>query len=149
MGTRRRGPPPPQIQVTEAHFRLLRVFGRNPNAKNMRKKEQDQLWAMMCQGANLPPVDRELTIDAWKRYVSGQSTHSSIAINGDIDPNFTTLGVSYGGAITAAHTTRTSKLLERVIKIWAKSFPSRDAFLNAAQGLCTNIADKVFGGGSS
>jgi len=121
------------------------VFGRNPRAKNMRKKEQDQLWDMMCQGANLPPVDRELTIDAWKQYVSGQSKHSSIAINGDIDPNFTTLGVSYAGTITAAHTTRTKKLLERVTTIWAKGFRSRNDFLNAAQELCTMVADKVYG----
>lgn len=145
MASRRTTTAPPPTPVTEGHFRLLRVFGRNPNAKNMRSKEQDQLWNMMCQGAGVAPIERELAIEAWRKFVSGQSSHSSLAINGDIDPNFTTIGVSFNGAITAAHTTKTKKLLERVAFIWAKSFPSRNAFLNAAQELCTRIADKTFG----
>lgn len=130
--------------VTEAHFRLLKVFGRNPKTKTMKKKEQDQLWLMMCQSAGVPMVEREVTIHVWKDFVKGESKHSSIVINGDIDPNLTTLGVAFKGKISSAHTTKTKSLVGRVIQIWARSFSSRTDFLNAAQELCTQVASRVF-----
>ena len=99
---------------------------------------------MMCQTAHLALVPREEVEEAWKKYVGGQSEHSSIAINGDIDPNFTTLGITYLGKLTSAHTTKTPALLKRVLLIWSKSFTDRIEFLNAAERLCKSIANKTF-----
>lgn len=141
---RRRRRAPPQPQITEAHFRLLQAYGRHPLPKRVSKREQRKVWELMCQSANLPHIDREEVVTAWKAFIGGQSEFSSIAINGDIDPNYTTLGVTYGGKLVAAHTTRTLALLRRVLLIFARSYPSRDAFLDAAEDLSKAIADRAF-----
>jgi len=147
MGKRRRKGPPPGVagQISEVHFRLLQTYGKNPLPQKIGKQEQRKLWQMMCEGASVPHVDRELVVDAWKTYISGTSRYSSIAINGDVDPKLTTLGVAYHGKITAAHTIKTPALLKRVMRIFAKGFESRSDFLAAAERLCISIADKVFG----
>jgi hypothetical protein len=138
-------PHPPQAIVVEGHFRLLREYGRNPLPHRISDREQRELWRMMCQTAGLPHVERERVVEEWKRFIGGQSKQSSIAINGDIDPRYTTLGIAFHGKLSAAHTTKTSKLLERVMKIYARAYPNRDTFLDAAETLCRKIADRVFG----
>ena len=138
---RRRGPPP---QISEAHFRLLKEYGRNDLPGRINVQEQRRLWEMMCQSAGLPHADREQVVEAWKTFIGGQSEHSSIAINGDIDPSYTTLGITYLGRLIAAHTTKTPALLGRVMEIFARSFDSRADFLNAAERLCHKVTTKVF-----
>jgi hypothetical protein len=144
MGKRRRTRPGPPPQISEAHFRLLREYGRNDLPNRISPREQKRLWEMMCQSAGLPIVERERVVEAWKTYIGGQSEHSNIAINGDIDPRFTTLGITYLGKLTAAHTTKTPALLKRVLKIFAKSFSSRAEFLDAAERMCRSVANAVF-----
>ena len=135
----------PQTQITEAHFRLLREFGRNPLQKKANEGHRKDLWRMACQSAHVIFVPREVVIEAWKKYVGGLSAHSGIAINGDVDPQYTTLGVTFGGLITSAHTTKTVSLLRRVMMIYAKTFDSRESFLVGAESLCRKVADKAWG----
>lgn len=142
---KQRRPPPPSTQITEAHFRLLREFGRNPMQKRATDRHRKDLWRMGCQSAQMPYVPRDKVIEAWKKYVGGLSAHSGIAINGDVDPAYTTLGVTFRGLITSAHTTKTVSLLRRVMMIYAKTFDSRATFLAAAESLCGKVADKAWG----
>ncbi len=142
MGRSDRPAPTP---ITGAHFQLLQSFGRSALQRKSRDKDRRKLWALACQSAGLPVIPRDEVIDAWKKYVGGLSEHSSIAINGDIDPNYTTLGVTYRGRITAAHTTKTLSLLRRVIGIFARTFDSREDFLNGAEALSQKTADRIWG----
>jgi hypothetical protein len=148
MGKRRRkakaankGPPP---AVDERHFRLLRAYGRHELPERISRREQEKLWEMMCQSAGVPFAPREEVEQAWKTYIAGQAEHSSVAINGDINPRYTTLGVAYHGKITAAHTIKTPALLKRVLLIWAKSFGNRTEFLNAAERMCKAVAAQIY-----
>jgi hypothetical protein len=102
------------------------------------------MWEMACQSAGLPVVPRDAVIGYWKQYIGGQSRHSSIAINGDIDPKYTTLGIAWEGKLTAAHTTRTTSLLERVLIIFAKCFSSRAEFLDAMEKVSNKVSNKIF-----
>lgn len=86
-----------------------------------------------------------VVVAQWKLFVGGVSKRSGIAMNGDIDPFYTTLGVTWDGNIYAAHTTKTSSLLKRVTGIFAKSFKTREAFLNAIEKISKMTADRVFG----
>lgn len=145
MGRRRRSrPPPPPSAITVAHFNLLRAYGRNHLAKKVSKREAEKLWEIACNTAQIAYVPREQVEEEWKRYIAGQSNYSAIAINGDIDPKFVTLGITYVGVHHSSHTLRTMALLKRVLLIWARCFPNRSAFLSAAERLCQNIAKKIF-----
>lgn len=145
MGNRRRVSRAPPTQITEAHFRLLREFGRNTLQKKAKERHREELWRLSCQSGQVSYVLRSDVIEAWKKYVGGLSAHSGIAINGDVDPVYTTLGVTFRGLITSAHTTKTLSLLGRVLRIYAKTFDSREAFMTGAQALCVRVADKIWG----
>lgn len=134
----------PSLYTTEAHFRLLREYGRNPLAQKISKREQEKLWELLCTTARVQFIPRELVEEEWKRYISGKSEHSGLAINGDIDPEFTTIAFSHHQRLTAGHTTRTTKLLDKILEIFARNHSTKDAFLDAVEFKCKRIADKVF-----
>lgn len=137
------GAPPSAIR--EEHFRLLREYGRSPIVEKMSTKEREVFWATLCNSAMLPPVDHKLVVEEWKRYITGTSNESGVALNNDIDPTMCAIGVSYRKKLTASHTTRTTSLLDRLIALYAKCFPNREAFLDDMQKRTTKIANKFFG----
>lgn len=123
--------------VTEAHFRLLKEFGRNTLQQKLGDREREMMWALSCRQGNVAVIPQEVVVDAWKDYVGGVSQRSGLAINGDINPEYVTVGVTFDNLLTASHTTRTRPLLDRLLKIWRQGFSSDEEFLEAAQRLTT------------
>lgn len=121
--------------VTEAHFRLLKEFGRNTLQQRLSDRERAMLWQISCKQAHVPLIPQDVVIEAWKEYVGGVSRRSGIAINGDVDPEYTTVGVTFDNLLTAAHTTKTKSLLVRLLRIWRRAFDSEADFLEAAERL--------------
>lgn len=111
----------------------------------MHSTEKKKLWEMLCTSARLPVVDHAIVVDEWKKYVGGVSNYSGVALNNDIDPNMTSIGVSFHKKLTASHTTKTTALLDRLIKMYTKCFGSREEFLNQMQARTIKIANKVYG----
>lgn len=122
-----------QVPVTEVHFRLLREFGRSRLRQKVDEEQRREMWRLVCQGASVPYIPHERVVEEWKAFISGESEHSSLALNGDIDPGFTTVGFTYRSALVAAHTTRTRALLRRILGIFRKCFGSDDEYLEQAR----------------
>lgn len=123
--------------VTEAHFRLLKEFGRNTLQQQLGDREREMMWSLSCRQGGVTVLPHEIVVDAWKDYVGGVSQRSGLAINGDIDPEHVTIGVTYDNLLTASHTARTRPLLSRLLQIWRRSFSTDEEFLLAAQKLTT------------
>lgn len=141
---KRRGPGP--ADPTNEHFRLLKEYGRHPLPKQLHtRREREALWQALCQSAKVPYIPREEVEEEWKRFVAGSSKHSALAMNADIDPEFTTVGVSHYNRLVASHTTRTKALLERMVQFFARCHPDRSAFLNSMEFLCQKVAQDTFG----
>jgi hypothetical protein len=132
------GQPPP---ITEVHFRLLREFGRSKLREKIAENERREMWRLVCQGAGVPYVPHEKVVEEWKNFISGESEKSSLALNGDIDPNLTTVGFTYRGALVAAHTTRTKALLRRLMTILRKCFSSDDEYLESVRLLAVEAME--------
>lgn len=122
-------------QVGEGHFRLLRIFGKNVLQKNVSDKERRTMWELACRSAKLAIVPHDDVVEKWRLFVAGESKDSSIAINGDIDPQFVTLGVTYKSKLVAGHTSTTQALLRRLLQIWRRAFDSDEAFLEAVEAV--------------
>ncbi len=121
--------------VTEKHFELLKNFGRAQLQKQLPDKEKEMLWVMSCRTARIAELPLELVVDVWKEFIGGLSKRSGIAINGEYDPQFTAVGVTYDKVLVAAHTTRTPALLERVLRIWRRVFSSDDEFMESVRSI--------------
>jgi hypothetical protein len=119
--------------VTKAHFDLLKNFGRSAVQQNLADKDKETLWRLSCQTARIVHVPLDTVILVWKDFIGGESSRSSIAINGDIDPNYTTIGVTFDRLLVATHTTTTRALLERVLKIWRRGFSSDEDFMESVR----------------
>ena len=130
--------------ITEEHFRLLKQYGRNPLSQQISKREAAKLWEMVCETGRVPHVKHDKVVEEWKRYITGQSRYSGIAINADIDPQLTTLAFTHQERLTAGHTTRTDKLLDKLLELFAKCFPSRESFLNSMEKKCLDTAKKTW-----
>jgi hypothetical protein len=122
-------------QVTKAHFDLLKNFGRSAVQQNLADKDKDTLWRLSCQTARIAHVPLDTVVLVWKDFIGGESSRSGLAINGDIDPNYTTLGVTFDRLLVATHTTTTRALLERVLKIWRRGFSSDEDFMESVRGI--------------
>lgn len=125
--------------ITAAHFDLLKQFGRSSMQKKATARMREELWTMCCHGAKLPVVPLEDCKAAWKDYITGESRYSGLAVNGDIDPNYVSVGFTYQRRTTAAHTTRTEALLKRLLKIYRRTFRDHDAFLRRMETLCWEV----------
>lgn len=134
----------PTSPVTQEHFRLLVQFGRSQIAQDLSTREQEKMWQMSCQTARVPFIDKTTVEEEWKRYITGQSKFSGIAINADVDPNYTTVGIQHNRRLTAAHTTKTKALLKKMLEIFARGHGSRESFLTSVELMCRSIADKTF-----
>ncbi len=121
--------------VTEPHLRLLKEFGKNTLTMRISDKDKEVMWDLASRQARVQHLPREVVVEAWKRYVGGVSIRSGLAVNGDIDPEFTTVGVTYDNVLTASHTTKTRSLIEKLLRIWRRSFDSEERFLEAAERL--------------
>lgn len=121
--------------VTKMHFELLKNFGRSALQRDLSDKDKETLWKMSCQTAKLVYVPLETTIEVWKEFIGGESTRSHIAISGEIDPNYTTIGVTFDRALVATHTTTSRAILRKVLQIWRRSFGSEDEYMEAVRKL--------------
>ncbi len=121
--------------VTEPHFRLLREFGRNTFQQKLSDREREMMWQLSCRQGGVAVLPQEVVVEAWKEYVGGVSKRSNLAINGDIDPELVTVGVTYDELLTASHTSPMRPLLGRLLQIWRKAFASDEEFLEAAERL--------------
>lgn len=122
-------------RITQAHFELLRNFGRWKLREKMSEEHERTTWEVACRTARLPVVSREEVVDAWRTFVTGESDRSSLAVNGDVDPNFVSIGVAWDGKLVAAHTTRTRALLRRVLSIFRRVSFSDEEYLEAVREL--------------
>jgi hypothetical protein len=136
--------PANSVRVSQEHFRLLQEFGRNELQRRVSDTQREQMWEFACQSARLPVIQRKVVIEHWKIFIGGISNRSGIAINGDVDPKYTTIGITWENHIYAAHTTKTTSILKRVLEIFAKTFSDRETFLSAAEQLCRQTADRAF-----
>lgn len=134
----------PTSPVTQEHFRLLVEFGRSPVAQDLSRREKKKMWEISCNSARVPFIEKDVVEEEWKKYITGQSRYSGIAVNADIDPQYTTIGIQHNRRLTAAHTTKTKSLLKKMLEIFARGHDSRDSFLSSCEFLCRSIADKVF-----
>jgi len=129
--------PPPVVGVE--HFELLHRFGRNKYQKSASKIEKDNLWKMSCEAARLPHVPWEQVLEHWKQFLAGQAEHSSLAINGDVDPHLVTVGVCHDKKLWGSHTTRTEKLLEKILEIYSRTFKTPEEFFDSMEKKCKSI----------
>ena len=132
--------PPPTGPLAE-HFRILHNFGRS---KLVQEKHDDltfreEMWRMSCASARLPYVPHADVVAAWKQFIVGHHGDSSLALSGDVDPHFISLGVAFQHKLVAAHTLRTRTLLRQVLSIYARAFPEGNDFLAEVQGLCQEV----------
>lgn len=127
-----------KLKVTKAHFDLLKNFGRSAVQQNLSDKDKETLWRLSCQTARIAYVPLETAVSVWKDFIGGESSRSSLAINGDIDPNYTTLGVTFDRLLVATHTTTTRALLERVLKIWRRGFSSDEDFMESVRSISSS-----------
>lgn len=141
---RKRKPRKPLSPVSHEHFRLLKEYGRNPLTQQITKREGIKLWEMACGSARVPVIPREHVVEEWKKYITGQSKFSGIAINAEVDPQLTTVALTHNERLTAGHTTRTDKLFDKLLELFARCFPNRESFLNAVEFKCGVAANKVW-----
>lgn len=129
------------LPISETHFRLLQSYGRNKLLRRLGEKERLELWRLTCESAGVPHVPRDAVVDRWKAFVSGESRDSSIAVNGDIDPAYVTVGITFREKLVAAHTTRTPALLRRLLRIFRKAHPDEAAYLEAVRELAVSALE--------
>lgn len=132
-------------QIYNEHFRLLKTFGRNREMDGYTKRDKKKIWATMCEMARLPVVEHEEVVEAWRSFVSGNSARSSIAADGDIDAEYTTIGVLRDQRIVASSTAKTKSLLMKVLGIFVRTFKTREEFLDMMSAMCHHQATKHFG----
>jgi|GEM_PF-4855593 len=127
--------------TTQRHFALLKNFGRATLQKKLPDKEKELLWGLSCRTGKVAELPLELVVDVWKEFVGGLSKRSGIAVNGEYDPQYTAIGVTYDRMLVAAHTTTTRALLERVLRIWRRTFASDGDFMESVRV----IAERALG----
>lgn len=131
--------------IHNEHFRLLRTFGRNREMDSYTKRDKKKIWTTMCEMARLPVVEHEEVVEAWRTFVSGNSARSSLVADGDIDAEFTTVGVYRDKRIVASSTMKTKFLLMKLLKIYVRSFKTKEEFLEMMSAMCHHQAVKQFG----
>ncbi len=133
----------PAPQITEQHFRVLRQFGRSNFQRQMTATDRDTLWRMACQQARIAPLPLDTVVAEWHRFIQGSSAESGLAMNGDIDPAYVTIGVLHRGLVQAAHTMPTRNLLIEALRIHARTFSDREAFLTDVLRCCQPQPEKT------
>jgi len=127
-------------KISLEHFRLLRTFGRNELQRKASDSQREEFWRMICQSApGVHYVPHEQVVSAWKEFITGNSQESGLAINGDIDSNYVSVGVTYHRKMAAAHTTRMKPLLNRLLRIYLQAFQNKAEFLNAMEEICKEV----------
>jgi hypothetical protein len=129
--------------VTLEHFRLLRTFGRNEMQRRASDTQRNEFWRMVCQSTpGVPFVPHEEVVAAWKKFITGNAVDSGLALNGDIDPSYVSVGVTYKRKMVAAHTTRMKPLIKRLLSIYSKAFGTRAEFLDAMEALSKEVVEQ-------
>jgi len=124
------------MAVDQAHFKLLRQFGQSDLQKTSTDDERERRWMMSCDQARLPRVPLANVKKEWVAFVSGSSRYAGLAVNGDIDPRWVSIGILYNGHLFAAHTVKSRVLLKKLLGIHARNFKDREAFLTSVLDLC-------------
>jgi hypothetical protein len=82
-------------------------------------------------------VPHAIVVDAWRRFATGTSDRSGVAIASDVDPQFVSIGITYDKKLFAGHTTSTRNTLNRLVRIFSRCFPDKEAFLAEMHKICT------------
>lgn len=121
---------------TVGHFRVLQRFGRSRLAKEIAPRKREELWRLSCQTGQVPYVEYERVVTAWKAMVTGNSQYTRIAVALALDDNeFITVGVCHRAGpgqqwrSVAAHTDRTRTILGNILDRYADGFKTPDEFL--------------------
>lgn len=122
-------------QITPKHFSLLQSFGKTEVQKRLSPEDRERLWEMSCQQQRLHAFPLAQVIEAWKEFIEARSSASGIVLSEQPDPDYVGLGISYNGLICAAHTGKIAPLLKRLLKLYANTFASYEAFLAALMKL--------------
>ena len=136
--TKQQAPPPTPVQAE--HFLLLRQFGRNQYQKHATPEMREKLWEMVCQSSGVAYVEHTKVVNAWKDFITAQSAYSAIAINGEADPAYVSVGIAFKKKLVASHTGKMGPILQRILKLYARSFRTREEFLEDVERLCKKIA---------
>jgi len=121
--------------IQKAHLDLLKNFGRNKTQRKSTKKQKESLWQMACQACNIPYVPLEAVIAEWKRFVAGESKKSNIAMSNTIDPAYITIGICHSRQSVAAHTCLVRAHIFHILRLFRKTFPNDEAFLQEVASL--------------
>lgn len=118
------------------YFRTLKEFGRNGTARRLQGRRREFMWREALRYAGVPYVPFQEVYDSWRVFIEGSSAHSGVALNGDHDPDYVSVGVTYHGVVTAAHTTKTASMLRRLLEIYSWKFGTPEEFYFAVMDLC-------------
>jgi hypothetical protein len=133
-------PMPPPTPVQAEHFVLLRQFGRNGYQKQATPEMREKLWEMVCQSSGVPYVDHAKVVHAWKDFITAQSAYSAIALNGEADPAYISIGIAFKKKLVASHTGKMIPILQRILRLYARTFRTREEFMEDVERLCKKIA---------
>ena len=129
-------------RVTVLHFKLLRTFGRNELQRRATDTQRNEFWRMVCESTpNVEYVPHEVVVSAWKKYITANSEDSGLALNGDVDANYVSVGITYKRKMFAAHTTPVRSLIKRLMSLHMRAFDNRVDFLDAMETLCKEVAE--------
>jgi len=122
--------------VLPEHLSLLRQFGRSRFQRTLAPAQREEFWRETCKKGQIPHVPLAAVTEAWRRFVAGQSEHSGLALNGEIDPSFVSVGVTYHRRIQAAHTAPARSLLKHLLLLYRQAFKDEELFLLEVLDLC-------------
>jgi hypothetical protein len=115
---------------------LLRQFGRSDFQRQLSTRQREEFWKETCTKGHVQHVPLETVTAAWRSFVAGQSQHSGLAINSEVDPGYVSVGVTYNRRIQAAHTAPARSLLKRLLQLYRRGFPDEELFLLDVLKLC-------------
>lgn len=123
-------------RLSREYFRVLQQFGRNDVGRRLKGRAREALWRQALGFARLPYIPLKEVHASWLVFVEGSSSHSGLVVNGDIDPSYVSVGVTYHGVIGEAHTTKITALLKKLLAIYARRFRDPETFYRAVLDLC-------------
>lgn len=121
---------PSRSSVTPTHLGLLQRFGKSRMQRGLTSAKKAELWRLTCETGGVAHVPYEDVVDQWRRTVTGDSTQTSLAVGGTVDPEYVTIAVCYQGKSIGGHTSRVKVVLARMLRLYAKCFDDNQAFMD-------------------
>jgi len=133
---------PGKATITKAHIDLLHRFGQSALQRRLPSTKKEELWRLTCQTGGVAEVSFEDVVDEWRRSVTGDSSHTSLAIGSTVDPDYATIAVCYREKSIGAHTVKVRAVLTRVLMLYKASFDSPEQFVSAVKKITERVATK-------